>query len=64
MFARRVPQPSRDEERRAPQGCLRRTASHLENGRSVPKITTAVVLCEFYGLPLKKLIAAVVEDEL
>jgi transcriptional regulator with XRE-family HTH domain len=41
-------------------GCV----SHLEFGRSVPKITTAILLCNFYSVPLEKLIQAVVEDEL
>ena len=41
-------------------GCV----SHLEFGRSVPRITTAVLLCNVYGLPLEELIQAVVEDEL
>jgi len=38
--------------------------SHLENGRSVPTIKTAIILCTFYKLPIKKLIESVKEDEL
>lgn len=38
--------------------------SHIENGRSVPTIKTAIILCTFYKLPIKKLIDAVKEDEL
>ena len=38
--------------------------SHIENGRSVPTIKTAIILCTFYKLPMKKLIEAVKEDEL
>ena len=38
--------------------------SHLENGRSVPTIKTAIILCTFYHLPITKLIDAVKEDEL
>ena len=45
-------------------GLLNGGISHLENGRSVPSLITAIILCKFYGLPLKKLAAAVAEDEL
>ena len=45
-------------------GLLNGGISHLENGRSVPSLTTAIILCKFYDLPLKKLAAAVAEDEL
>jgi transcriptional regulator with XRE-family HTH domain len=38
--------------------------SHLENGRSVPSLMTALTLCRFYGLSLLKLAAAVAKDEL
>lgn len=38
--------------------------SHLENGRSIPSLMTALILCNFYGLSLKKLAEAVAEDEL
>ena len=38
--------------------------SHIENGRSVPTLKTAIILCTFYKLPIKKLIDAVKEDEL
>jgi transcriptional regulator with XRE-family HTH domain len=38
--------------------------SHIENGRSIPTIKTAIILCTFYGLPISKLIEAVKEDEL
>ena len=45
-------------------GLLNGGISHIENGRSVPSLTTAIILCKFYGLPLKKLAAAVAEEEL
>jgi len=45
-------------------GLLNGGISHLENGRSVPSLTTAIILCRYYGLPLKKLAAAVAADEL
>lgn len=48
----------------AATGLLNGGISHLENGRSVPSLTTAIILCRYYGLPLKKLAAAVAEDEL
>ena len=38
--------------------------SHIENGRSIPTIKTAIILCTFYNLPISKLIDAVKEDEL
>jgi transcriptional regulator with XRE-family HTH domain len=39
-------------------------SSHIENGRSIPTIKTAIILCTFYHVPIHKLIAAVKEDEL
>jgi hypothetical protein len=48
----------------AATGLLGGGISHLENGRSIPTIKTAMILCAFYGLSLNKLAAAVAEDEL
>lgn len=48
----------------AATGLLGGGISHLENGRSIPTLMTALILCRFYGVPLKKLAAAVAEDEL
>jgi transcriptional regulator with XRE-family HTH domain len=36
--------------------------SFIENGRSVPDLLTAYILCEFYGLSLDKLVAAFIKD--
>ena len=35
----------------------------FENGRSLPELLTAYILCEFYGLSLDKLAGAVLVDE-
>jgi|SRR5581483_8258671 len=37
--------------------------SFLENGRSVPDLLTAYILCDFYGLSLNRLVAAFIKDD-
>jgi transcriptional regulator with XRE-family HTH domain len=37
--------------------------SHIENGRNIPSLMSAFILCKFYGLSLIKLAVAVAEDE-
>ncbi len=48
----------------AATGLLSGGISHFENGRSIPTLKTAIILCAFYKLPLTKLAKAVEEDEL
>jgi transcriptional regulator with XRE-family HTH domain len=45
-------------------GLLNGGISHLENGRNLPSLKTAIILCKFYGLPLGQLAKAVTEDAL
>jgi|SRR6185437_2210674 len=47
----------------AETGLLSGGVSFLENGRSIPDLLTAHILCKFYGIPLKKLAAAFLQDE-
>jgi transcriptional regulator with XRE-family HTH domain len=48
----------------AATGLLSGGISHFENGRSIPTLKTAIVLCAFYKLPLTTLAKAVEDDEL
>lgn len=48
----------------AETGLLSGGISHFENGRSIPTLKTAIILCNFYKIPLAKLADAVAEDEL
>ena len=38
--------------------------THFENGRSIPTLLSAIILCRFYKLPLATLAKAVADDEL